>query len=80
MSISIGFIFLLAKSIGLPINQEKTVLLSTYVQVHGLEVCTEKMEIRLIHDNTQKALMHIDKYCKNIGHNFEEITVCYWHP
>ena len=62
---SVNAFLLLAKRICLPIKQEKTVLPSTCVQLHCLELCTEKMEVRLPHDKTQKALMLIDKYCKH---------------
>ena len=47
---------MLADSIGIPIKHEKTVLPNTCVQLHGLEVCTQNMEIRLPEDKTRKAL------------------------
>jgi len=46
----------LSKSIGLPIKASKTVQPTTLVQLHGLEVCTIKMEVRLPQDKVAKAL------------------------
>ena len=55
--------FSLSKSIGLPIKQEKTVLPSTCVQLHGLEVCSVMMEVRLPQDKLDKALQLIQLCC-----------------
>ena len=60
-ALSLQAFFSLSESIGLPIKQEKTVLPSTCVQLHGLEVCSVAMEVRLPQDKVQKALqlLHI---------------------
>jgi len=54
----------LAKSIGLPIKASKTVHPTTLVQLHGLEVCTVTMEVRLPQDKVAKALGLIQSLSK----------------
>ena len=62
--LALNSFMVLAESIGIPIKQEKTVLLNTCFQLHSLEVCTQNMEIRLPHDKTRKALLLIEQLGK----------------
>ena len=55
---------ILAESTGIPIKQEKTVSPNACVQLHGLEVCTQNMEIRLFQDKTHKTLWLIEQFGK----------------
>ena len=62
---SLQSFLVLANSLGIPIKSSKTVLPSTLVQLHGLEVCTTSMEVRLPADKKAKAISLIKKFRKH---------------
>ena len=61
---SLNAFLLLTESIGLPIKQEKTVLPSTCVELHGINFDSEKMEMSLPKDKVDRALQQIEDMYK----------------
>ena len=54
--LSLKAFLLLSESLNIPIKSQKTVLPTTCAQLHGLEIDTLKMEIRIPDDKRQRAL------------------------
>jgi hypothetical protein len=59
-SLSLSKFFILAADLNIPIKQSKTVYPSTTVELHGIEVDSERMEMRLPPDKLARAIVLLD--------------------
>ena len=63
----------LADVLNLPIKHSKTVLPSTCVELHGIQVDTSKMEMSLPHDKLQKASQAVESMYKRKSVQLREL-------
>ena len=63
-AIGLQAFFLLARSINLPIKDEKTVLPTTCASLHGIEVDTSNMTLRLPQDKLREARLKVSAMAK----------------
>ena len=70
----------LASRLNIPIKQSKTCQPATVATVHGVEVDTIDMKIRLPADKLSKLVTLLDTFSKRKKSHVDRVTITYWLP